>query len=66
MGIDYKNNYFLLSSAKLLEDKTNDEADCDNDVVGVEVFTRWDLEKNKDNKKVIYVCPKNGDSSSTT
>ncbi len=67
MNIDYKKNYFLLSNAKLLEDKTDDEdnADCDNDVVGVEVFTRWDLEKNKEGKKVMYVCPKSGDSSST-
>lgn len=60
-GIDYKNNYFLLSNALLLDEK-NTNTDCENDVISVEVFAKWDLEKNANGKKVIYVCPKNSSS----
>lgn len=66
LDIDYKNNYYLLSNAQLLNngETTNVDCDSDSDVVGIEIFKKWDLSEYEDGKKVIYVCPTN-DSSST-
>lgn len=62
---NYKKKYFLVSNAKLLDPKDGkDESDCENDVVGVEIFKSWDLSKDANGNKVIYVCPKNNSSSS--
>ncbi len=63
---NYKKKYFLVSNAKLLETKDGkDESDCENDVVGVEIFKSWDLSKDADGSKVIYVCPKTNESDSS-
>lgn len=61
-GLNYKKNYFLLSNAKLLNEESVDKTNCDNDVVGVEVFAKWDLEKDDIGNKVIYICPQNNSS----
>ena len=60
MDVNYKNEYFLLSNAKLLdsEDDTSNSVDCANNVVAIEIFKKWDL-SSEDGSKVMYVCPKN-------
>lgn len=62
LDIDYKNNYYLLSNAKLLDAGNTVKCDGD-DPVSIEVFKKWDLSEYEDGKKVIYVCPKNNTSS---
>ena len=60
LEVNYKNEYFLLSNMRLLDDNTEENinnADCENDVVSIEVFKKWDLTE-KDGNKVMYVCPK--------
>lgn len=62
LDIDYKNNYYLLSNAKLLDAGNTVKCDSD-DPVSIEVFKKWDLSEYEDGKKVIYVCPKNESSN---
>lgn len=62
LDIDYKNNYYLLSNAKLLDNDAGNK-NCENDVIAIEVFAKWDL-SGIDGSKVIYVCPKNSSSNS--
>ena len=67
LDIDYKNNYYLLSNAKLLSaDENTSNVECDNNVVPIEVFKKWDLSEDDDGKRVIYICPNNDDSSNNT
>ena len=64
LDVDYSNNYFLLSNAKLLESKEDqNNVDCDNDVISIEVFKKWDLSE-ENGSKVMYVCPKSNSNSS--
>lgn len=65
LDIDYKNNYYLLSNAQLLNNGETTDIDCANDVVGIEIFKKWDLSEYEEGKKVIYICPKNNISSFT-
>ena len=63
LDVNYKNEYFLLSNARLLDSESEkNKADCNNDVISVEIFKKWDLTET-DGSKVIYVCPKNGDET---
>lgn len=63
LGIDYKNNYFTLTNAVLLED-TEDLSDvelkdvCANQIE-IKTFASWEL--NDDATEVVYVCPREGD-----
>lgn len=58
LKIDYTNNYFLLSNAKMISN-TETETNCENDIIGIEVFAKWDLTETDAGKNVIYICPKN-------
>lgn len=67
LGINYKENYYLLSNAQLLSKDETLDVECDNDdvnVVSIEIFKNWDL-KEVDGSKVIYVCPKNTGSDNS-
>ena len=60
MKVDYKENYFMLSNAVLAP---AGKYDCENNVIGIEVFKKWDL-KELDGSKVIYICPRDNGVSS--
>ena len=60
MKVDYKENYFMLSNAVLAP---AGKFDCENNVIGIEVFKKWDL-KELDGSKVIYICPRDNGVSS--
>lgn len=60
MKVDYKENYFMLSNAVLAP---AGKYDCENNVIGIEVFKKWDL-KELDGSKVIYICPRDDGVSS--
>ncbi len=59
--LDYKNNYYVVANAVLLENELSDEdilKECDNKGVSIDTFSSWDL-KEIDTSKTIYICPKN-------
>lgn len=56
--VDYKNNYYVLSNATLLEDKKDTEINCDGEVE-IEVLKSWkELSDKVDTSSVIYICPR--------
>ncbi len=63
--IDYENNYYVLSSAKLLDNEEDEEESTDvcEGQVSIEVIKSWETLKDKvDTGNVIYICPKNSDN----
>ncbi len=67
--IDYENNYYVLSSAKLLDNEEDEEESTDvcEGQVSIEVIKSWETLKDKvDTGNVIYICPKNSDNDDST
>lgn len=63
--LDYKNNYYVLADAVLLEDPSGvTENTCDGQV-SLEVIKRWEiLSGSVDTSKVMYICPKSDEPDS--
>lgn len=58
-GVELKKNYFFLSYS-MLDTKTN--TDCENNVIPLSIIENWKVDTNK----VVYICPKKGDTSTIT
>lgn len=62
--IDYKNNYYVLSDAVLLENPTGSTEDVCNGQVGLNVLKSWkELSDEIETAEVIYICPKKNEDS---
>lgn len=57
LNIDYKENYFLLSDAVLLDNSSNGESACSGRI-SISTIKSWELDK-YDSSDVLYICPKN-------
>lgn len=63
LDINYKNNYFTLSNAILLNEDTTEEKaneECKNQIE-LKTFASWEIDKNS--SEIIYICPKESDSN---
>ena len=62
--LDYKNNYYVLSDAVLLENEQPEGEDYCEGQVELEVIKSWETLSGKvDTSDIVYVCPKDDETS---